>query len=123
MPEHSVRKCTKCFHPLPFGRLTWRPFWSLWSEAIGERLTYAADGPPLGYVIEFSGERLASAVPSENKATRHWRAWALLVRPTRGGAWPYMTELMLRRGTLREAKRAVEQAVRDRGLWDSRRCP
>lgn len=113
MPVHPTKRCSKCFHPRPYGRRTWQPFWSWFEEAGGPRLTYAADGPPLGYVME-----CATAT-----GTRYYRAWVLSARPERGKAWPKMNEVTLKRGAQREGVRAIEVAVREHELWNPKRCP
>jgi len=112
MPTHPTKRCGKCFHPLPYGRRTWSPFWSWYEEAGGPRLTYAADGPPLGYVMPFT----------DPYGTHFYRAYALVSRPERGKAWPNMGDVTVEKGTLgcrtrRNAIRIVEAVVRERGLW------
>lgn len=118
MPVHPTKRCDKCFHPLPYRRRTWEPFWSWFEEAGGPRLTYAGDGPPLGYVMEFA----------DPYGTHYYRAFALAIRPERGKARPSMEEITLTLGPLgrrtrRNAMRTVEAVVRERGLWLRSKTP
>lgn len=111
MPKHPVKKCSKCYHPLPYGRRSWRPFWSLWESVYGPRLTYAADGPTLGYVVR-------EAAPS-----RLWVAYALSEIPKPGRAWPMLRVSPDRYRGKKAAMRAVEVEVYRLKLWSPSRCP
>ena len=114
------KRCSRCYHELPAGKTTWRPRWDWWPEGGGPRLTYASDGPPLGYVLQFTDEPGPSA-PFFNRKTDkpgyRWEAWVLEEPPARNNRrWPYMKRIGSSRSKS-EAKKMVETAVRTGGLW------
>lgn len=111
MPRHPTRKCSRCYHPLPYGRPSWRPFWSLWKSVYGPTLTYAADGPTLGHVVR------------QNPPRRLWMGFVLSAIPRSGHAWPLPRELRERFRDKRAAMRAVEVEVYKLKLWSPSRCP
>ena len=94
----EVKRCPKCFHRLPPGRRTWKPVWQKWPDVDLTSLHYAADGPALGKICRD---------PSDDQWIGHIWDGNVIYKKLPG-----------RFDTPEDAKGAVEDMVRQRGLWD-----
>lgn len=120
MKRTNLMKCSKCFHTLPPGKRTWRPYWGLWAECDGKRWTYAADGPPLGYLIFFGPEPARTGMRSVPAKPAHWAAYAVECNPeTKEGAWPGWIEVGQSK-TSKAAKKIVEDYISKNRFWSNR---
>ena len=114
------KRCSRCYHELPGKRNTWSPYWSLWPKCDGFRLTYASDGPALGFVIKFT-EAPGPSAPNFDRRTdgqeHKWEAWVIEEPPNKDNRrWSYMKRVGSSTVIL-GARKMVEAAVRTGGLW------